>query len=59
MELAKKLDMETVAEGIEERGQVDRLRAMLCDMVQGYVFSRPVPVDQFERMLFEGAEAGE
>lgn len=59
VELAKKLDMVTVAEGVEEWGQVDRLRAMLCDMVQGYVFSRPVPLGEFERMLFEGAETGE
>lgn len=50
--LAKKLDMETVAEGVEEPGQASRLRAMQCDMLQGYVFSRPVPVDEFEKLLF-------
>lgn len=50
--LAKKLDMETVAEGVEEAGQASRLRAMQCDMLQGYVFSRPVPVDEFEKLLF-------
>lgn len=50
--LAKKLDMKTVAEGVEEAGQASRLRAMQCDMLQGYVFSRPVPVDEFEKLLF-------
>lgn len=52
VDLAKKLDLETVAEGVEEREQAERLRIMECDMVQGYVFSRPVPVEEFERMLF-------
>ena len=52
VELAKKLDLKTVAEGVEEPSQVDRLRAMHCDMLQGYVFSRPVPVREFEHMLF-------
>ena len=56
VELAKKLDMVTVAEGVEEWDQVDRLRAMRCDMVQGYVFSHPVPLGEFERMLFGDAE---
>lgn len=52
VELAKKLDLKTVAEGVEEPSQVDRLRAMHCDMLQGYVFSRPVPIEEFEQMLF-------
>lgn len=51
LDLAKRLDLETVAEGVEEPGQVDRLRAMDCDLLQGYVFSRPVPVAEFEKML--------
>lgn len=50
--LAKKLDMETVAEGVEEPGQASRLRAIQCDMLQGYVFSRPLPVNEFEKLLF-------
>lgn len=50
--LAKKLDLDTVAEGVEASGQAVRLRGMDCDMLQGYVFSRPVPVAEFEKMLF-------
>ena len=52
VDLAKKLDLGTVAEGVEEPGQAARLRAIDCDMLQGYVFSRPVPVAEFEQMLF-------
>ena len=51
IDLAKRLEVETVAEGVEEPGQVERLRAMNCDLLQGYVFSRPVPQPEFERML--------
>ena len=50
--LAKKLDLDTVAEGVEASGQAVRLRGMDCDMLQGYVFSRPVPMAEFEKMLF-------
>ncbi|KXU42309.1 MAG: EAL domain-containing protein [Longibaculum muris] len=49
--LAKKLGMETIAEGIETIPQVELLRSMECDMIQGYVFSKPVPVDEFEKII--------
>ncbi|WP_080800525.1 sensor domain-containing protein [Arabiibacter massiliensis] len=52
VELAKKLELQTVAEGVERPGQAARLRTMACDLLQGYVFSRPVPVDEFEKLLF-------
>lgn len=52
IDLAKKLCMITVAEGVESPLQVDFLRKAACDMVQGYVFSKPVSVPDFERMAF-------
>lgn len=52
VELAKKLDMGTVAEGVETIPQVEFLRDVDCDAVQGYVFSAPVPIDAFEDMVF-------
>lgn len=52
IDLAKKLSMTTVAEGVESPPQVDFLRKAACDMVQGYVFSKPVSVPDFERMAF-------
>lgn len=48
--LAKKLNMVTVAEGVETIPQVEFLKQAACDMVQGYVFSRPVPVEEFETL---------
>lgn len=47
--MAKHLRMQTVAEGIETRQQVDFLCSLGCDLIQGYYFARPMPVDEFER----------
>ncbi len=51
MELAKMMNLETVAEGIETETQVDRVRSLGCDYIQGYYYSKPVPVDEFERYM--------
>ncbi len=45
--MAKSLGMKTVAEGIDEERQVEQLRAMGCDAIQGYVISKPLPVGEF------------
>ena len=47
IELAKSLNMEVVAEGVEEKEQVDFLAGVGCDMIQGYYFDKPLPVDEF------------
>jgi EAL domain-containing protein (putative c-di-GMP-specific phosphodiesterase class I) len=41
--LGVKLEMSTVAEGVETREQLDRLRELGCTQAQGYLFSQPVP----------------
>jgi EAL domain-containing protein (putative c-di-GMP-specific phosphodiesterase class I) len=43
------LGMEVLAEGIETEEQLKILDAMECDSAQGYFFSPPVPVEEFER----------
>ena len=50
--LAKKLDMKIVAEGIETREQVDFLATVDCDLIQGYYFDKPMPVEEFEGKAF-------
>ncbi len=47
IDLAKKLDMKIVAEGIESRDQVDFLVQQECDLIQGYFFAKPMPVEEF------------
>ncbi len=52
--LAHNLGMEVVAEGIETRAQVEALRALRCRRGQGFLFSKPLPADQAERLLTSG-----
>ncbi len=46
--LAKELDFVCLAEGAEEKKQVERLRSLGCDVIQGYYYSRPIPLDVYE-----------
>ncbi len=48
IDLAKKLNMKIVAEGIENREQVDFLVEQECDLIQGYFFAKPMPISDFE-----------
>jgi diguanylate cyclase (GGDEF)-like protein/PAS domain S-box-containing protein len=57
VQLGQSLGMSTVAEGIEEYGQLAALRAMGCTFAQGFYFSRPVPAADAGRLLLEGAGA--
>ena len=56
--LAHNLGMEVVAEGIETRAQVEALRALDCRRGQGFLFSKPLPADQAERLLTSGLPSG-
>lgn len=47
IDLAKKLNMKIVAEGIESREQVDFLVEQECDLIQGYFFAKPMVVEEF------------
>ena len=49
--VVRQFDIITVAEGIESMEQVEILRSLHCDMVQGYVFYKPMPQDVYERLL--------
>ncbi len=51
IQLAKKLNMRTVAEGVEIRDQVDFLAEQGCDMIQGFVFAKPMPGNEFEQKM--------
>lgn len=45
--LAQKLGLDIVCEGIETNEQLDLLTKLNCDYGQGYIFSRPIPEDEF------------
>lgn len=50
--MAKHLNMEIVAEGIETKEQVDLLDNIGCDMIQGFYFARPMSVADFEKSVY-------
>lgn len=52
IDLARKLKMKTVSEGIEYKDQVEFLKDAKCDMIQGYYFSKPIPITEFEKLAF-------
>ncbi len=57
--MAKWLNMPVIAEGVETVVQADYLRSIGCDCIQGYLYSKPLPEDQYTAKLdsgFVGAE---
>ncbi len=48
--MAKNLDYQVIAEGVETQEQYDLLIKMDCSAIQGYWFSRPIPPDEFETL---------
>lgn len=51
IQMAHRLHMKVIAEGVEQREQVQLLRKMGCDMIQGYYYSKPLPLDEFTEFL--------
>jgi len=49
--MARALDLQVVAEGVETRWQRDFLREQGCDLLQGYLLGRPIPGPEFEALL--------
>lgn len=51
--MIKKLGMTVVAEGIETSAEVEMLRSLGCDIIQGYYFGKPMSVKEFEKQIFK------
>ena len=49
--MAKMIGLDVIAEGVETKEQLEFLRSIDCDIAQGYYYSRPIPVDEFEEFL--------
>lgn len=54
IKMAHQLKMDLVAEGVETEEQYAFLKAQGCDTVQGYFYSPPLPIEEFERQFLRG-----
>ena len=57
IDIADYLHVPVVAEGVETREQMMVLKALGCDLIQGYYFSKPVPPEDFDRFLIERGDS--
>ena len=51
VQLGQSLEIETIAEGIEEQAQLSHLQAEHCDIGQGFLFARPMAADECRQFL--------
>jgi EAL domain-containing protein (putative c-di-GMP-specific phosphodiesterase class I) len=52
--MARAMELDVIAEGVENTDQLAFLKELKCQKAQGYLFSQPLPADQFERLLVNG-----
>lgn len=57
VDMAKRLKITSLCEGVETQEQCDYLKEVGCQMQQGFYFSRPIPQEVFEKLLEEEGEA--
>ena len=53
VELSKKLNIPVVVEGVESEKQVNFLKSIGAEVIQGYYFSKPIPTDEYEKLIEE------
>lgn len=51
IDMAKDLKLQVVAEGVETKEHVDFLKSSRCDVAQGYYFAKPMPLEDFDKLL--------
>ena len=54
--MAHSLELVVVAEGVENAAQFGYLKTLGCDLIQGYLFSKPLPADEFAEYVASHAE---
>lgn len=53
IKMAEALDMTVIAEGVEDKEQVEFLTKLGCDYIQGYYFAKPMPEEQYKKLINE------
>ncbi|MCR5536334.1 MAG: EAL domain-containing protein [Succinivibrio sp.] len=57
--MVKRLNIQTLTEGVETEEHLEFLRSIGCEKAQGYLFSKPLPAEEFTRLKFEYEEQEE
>ncbi|MCR4908960.1 MAG: bifunctional diguanylate cyclase/phosphodiesterase [Lachnospiraceae bacterium] len=55
--MVQRLGLETIAEGVENREQYEFLKKIQCDNIQGFLLGRPMPEEEFRKMILSGSAA--
>ena len=58
IQLGHTLQLTVIAEGVETRAQLQLLKSLECNEVQGYLFSRPIPAEDFSGLFEQAGESG-
>lgn len=53
MLIAEHLGTKTIVEGVETKEQMEFVRKIKCDIIQGYYYSKPIPKEEFEKYFNE------
>jgi EAL domain-containing protein (putative c-di-GMP-specific phosphodiesterase class I) len=53
IQLAQKIDLDVIAEGVETKEQIKLLQSMGCNQIQGYYFSKPLPANEIEEKFLK------
>ena len=53
IDMGHNLDLTIVAEGVENTAELDRLNALKCDYIQGYLSGKPLPLDEYIQLTEE------
>jgi EAL domain-containing protein (putative c-di-GMP-specific phosphodiesterase class I) len=51
IDIARLLEVPVIAEGVETKEQMELLKSIGCDIIQGYYFSKPLPPEEFKKLI--------
>lgn len=51
IKMAESLNLPVIAEGVEEKQEVEMLKRLGCDYIQGYYFAKPMPLEEYEKLI--------
>ena len=57
--MAKSLKLTTIAEGVEKEEQLSFLKAIDCDIIQGFLFAKPIPADEYKKLLLKADKSSD